>query len=473
MKNISRRKFLGQASCAAVGSTTLYSSLANMILSSRLAGASSGNTSNYKALVCILLSGGNDSYNMLMPKGTSEYNDYQATRTDLAIPQADILQLNPLTSIGKTLGVHPSMPEVQNLFDNGNLAFVSNVGTLIEPVADANDFYSGNRNLPLGLYSHSDQVQQWQTSVPQSRASIGWGGKIADQLSNLNTNQAISMNISLSGRNVWQSGNSVLEYSISNTGNGVQGIEQYQTWRSNSGLIHQLREQAITDMATQMYSNVFKKTYGDLTTNAFDSIEVFQNALDAVTPFTTTFSNHYLSQNLQMVARTIAAKDDLGMCRQTFFIDFGGWDHHDGTLMYQEQMLADLSQAMNSFYSALQEVGMENDVTLFTISDFARTLTSNGNGSDHAWGGNTMVMGGAVNGREIYGTYPDLYLNSNPQMIHGRGNLIPTTSADEYFAELALWFGVPPSDLHLVLPNINNFYMPSSTNMPLGFLPTV
>ncbi len=441
-----------------------------MILANRLAGASSSNGSDYKALVCILLSGGNDSYNMLVPRGSFEHGIYAQTRSDLALDQSLLLPINPLTNNTFSLGLHPSMPEVQQLFENGNLAFVSNVGTLIEPVANSTEFYSGAKNIPLGLYSHADQIQQWQTSIPYSRESIGWGGKIADQLSSMNSNQEISMNISLSGRNVWQSGNSVLEYSISNSGNGVEGIEQYQPWLHNSGLIHEIRETAIKDMATQMYSNVFKKTFGNLTTNSFQSLEVFQNAIAGVAPFTTNFSDHYLSQNLQMVAKTVAAKDTLGMCRQTFFMDFGGWDHHDGTLMYQQAMLGDLSQAMGSFYSALQEIGMENDVTLFVISDFARTLTSNGNGSDHAWGGNVIVMGGEVNGREVYGQYPLLDLNNN-LMIHSRGNLIPTTSTDAYFAELALWFGVPASDLHLILPNISEFYSTNSGSMPLGFLP--
>ena len=470
MKNISRRKFLGQASCAAMGSTTFFSTLANLITSNRLAGASSAATGDYKAMVCILLSGGNDSFNMLVPNGTSEYNEYAITRSDLALAQNSLLQLNPNTPIGTSLGVHPSMPEVQNLFNNGNLAFVSNVGTLVEPVTNATDFYSGAKTVPLGLYSHSDQIQQWQTSVPQSRDAVGWGGKIADLMQGMNSNQDISMNISLSGRNVWQSGNSVLEYSIKNTGNGVESMEQYQPWLYNSGLIQEIRETAIRDMATQMYSNVFKQTYGSLTNNAFDALEIFETAIQNVPPFVTTFSDNNLSQNLQMIAKTIAAQSALGMCRQTFFIEFGGWDHHDGTLMYQEDMLATVSTAMNEFYSALGEVNKQDEVTLFTVSDFARTLTSNGNGSDHSWGGNAMVMGGAVNGKEIYGTYPSLQLG-NSLMIDDRGTLIPTTSTDQYFAELALWFGVPWTDLALVLPNIGNFYSPGSSSMPLGFLP--
>jgi uncharacterized protein (DUF1501 family) len=222
-------------------------------------------------------------------------------------------------------------------------------------------------------------------------------------------------------------------------------------------------------MATHMYANIFKQTLGELTNQSMESIEIFQNAINGVQPFSTDFSDHYLSQNLKMVARTIAAKDDLGMNRQTFFMTIGGWDHHNELLASQEYLLAVVSNAIKEFFDALKEIGLENEVTLFTVSDFARTLTSNGKGSDHAWGGNAIVAGGAVNGQQIYGEYPDLFLSGNDLIINGRGNLIPTTSADEYFAELALWFGISPSDLPTILPNITNFYSPGGAS-PLGFL---
>ena len=167
-----------------------------------------------------------------------------------------------------------------------------------------------------------------------------------------------------------------------------------------------------------------------------------------------------------MVAQTIAARDTLGLCRQTFFVGFGGWDHHDEVVLNQEQMIPVVSRALSEFYSALVELGVENDVTTFTASDFGRTLTSNGRGSDHAWGGNHIIMGGAVRGGDIYGSYPSLYEGNS--LDTGRGRLIPTTSVDEYFAELALWFGVPRQDLELVLPNIRRFYDPGSSAPPLG-----
>ncbi|MDX1665926.1 MAG: DUF1501 domain-containing protein [Saprospiraceae bacterium] len=468
-KKISRRRFIGQASCAAIGSTTLLNSLATLMGSTALAKSSLSNMDDYKALVCILLAGGNDSYNMLVPRGNEAYAEYATTRSTLALPQESLLPINPLNDDGRGYGIHPSMPHVQQLFEAGEAAFVANVGTLVEPIADTSDYYSGLKKRPLGLYSHSDQIEQWQTSVPQSRQAVGWGGRLADIMKSLNSNQDISMNISLSGRNVFQSGNTVLEYSIENDGNGVRGIEGMRSWYGDSGILTELRNAAVDSLVGDVYVNAFKKTFADVTRRSLDATELFANSIASVPAFTTQFSEHYLSQDLQMVAKTIAAQGSLGMNRQTFFTTFGGWDHHDEVLNNQQYMLGVLSRAIGDFFAALKELGMEDKVTLFTISDFARTLTSNGNGSDHAWGGNAIVAGGAVDGQKIYGQYPDMYLQDNP-LSFSRGRFLPTTSADEYFAELALWFGVSPSDLAMVLPNIGNFYSPGSGS-PLGFLP--
>ncbi len=470
MKNMSRRKFLWNTGCAAMGTATMMSSINNLALMNKLIGTSLTPPTDYKALVCILLAGGNDSFNMLVPRGNPEYGEYAATRSTLALPQADLLPINPITSDGKLYGVHPSMAGVQQMFEAGNLAFLANAGTLIEPVPNATAYFDELVDLPLGLYSHSDQIQQWQTSIPQSREAIGWGGRLADIMKTININQNISMNISLAGRNVWQSGNTVLEYSISNEGNGVQGINPIvPSWYSNSGFLSRLRDTAVRDMATETYANIFKQTFGELTTQTMDTFEAFEAAMNA-TSINAPFSDHYLSQNLKMVARVISAREALGMCRQTFFMTFGGWDHHDELINNQEYMLGVVSDAISEFQAGLVEIGMQDKVTLFTISDFARTLTSNGNGSDHAWGGNCMVSGGAVNGKEIYGQFPSLALDGNPLVVSNRGNLIPTTSADEYFATMALWFGLSPFDLSIVLPNIGNFYNVNSGVSPLGFL---
>ena len=463
-KKYSRRQFIGTASCAALGSTTFFSTLFNLGMTNAAAAAARPLFGNdYKALVCILLAGGNDSFNMLIPRGPAEYAEYAEIRSNLAIPQANILPINPATNDGKEYGVHPSMPEVQQLFESGQLAFLSNVGTLVTPTT-MSEIMNGTANLPLGLYSHADQIQQWQTSIPDERATTGWAGRMADILNSMNTNQNISMNISLAGNNLFQSGNQVVEYPILPYGNGSIGITGY----GEGGAFNQIRTAAISNMLEQEYQNLFEKTYADVTRNAQEAHELFSTAIAQVDPFSTQFSNNYVSNSLEMVAKTIASRNTLGACRQTFFVTFGGWDHHDELTNNQENMLGILSQALNDFNNAMVELGLENDVTTFTISDFARTLTSNGNGSDHGWGGNQLVMGGAVNGGDIYGTYPALYEDGPLDL--GRGVFLPTLSADEFFAELALWFGVSTGDLDQVFPNITNFYSPGNPDLPIGFM---
>ncbi|MEM8927586.1 MAG: DUF1501 domain-containing protein [Bacteroidota bacterium] len=464
--HMSRRKFLGTASCAAIGTTTFYSTLFNLGMANAAAGRTAKYNlnpanNNYKALVCILLAGGNDSFNMLVPTENSSYNAYATTRSNLALAQNTLLGLTPTAGSQIPLGVHPAMPEVQQLFNNGNLAFVANIGTLVEPTTLA-QYNNGSANLPLGLFSHADQIQQWQTSVPNSRSAQGWGGRMADILQAMNNNQNISMSISLSGRNVFQSGNSTAEYTIRNQGAGSIGITGYGA----SNVLDQLRTQTVDNLMEQQYNDIFKKTYADVVSNAQDTHEIFSAAVGGVN-LTTPFAQSELSQSLRMIARTIAARSSLNVCRQTFFVTFGGWDHHDELTNNQNAMLAIVSQALNDFNNAMNELGLGNEVTTFTISDFGRTLTSNGNGTDHAWGGNVMVMGGSVNGGQVYGTYPDLALNSALDV--GNGVLIPTLSTDEYFAELARWFGVTDTDLVTIFPNLPNFYTPNSVP-PIGFM---
>jgi len=433
-KHYDRRSFLGQLGlgCASIGTTTLLSGITNMGLANAAAAANTSynNNNDYKALVCILLSGGNDSFNMLIPRGASEYAEYSAVRGDMAIPQAGILPINPLNNDGKSYGLHPNLPNLKNLFETGSAAFVANVGALIEPVT-LTQFYN-NYKLPPGLFSHSDQVKHWQTSVPQDKDALGWGGRLADILYTTNTNQNLSMNISLDGLNVFQKANNVNTFSIKTANNGVALLNG---------------------------SNENKSTGNSF---AFDA------ALNNGLPFNTTFGTGSLSQRLNMVAKTIAAKDQLQVNRQTFFVQLGGFDtHHNNMNLHSKQML-ELDQALGSFYTALEELGLQNQVTTFTISDFARKLVANGTGTDHAWGGNAIVLGGDVNGQKIYGAYPDLYLG-NPLDV-GNGRLIPTTACDTYFAELALWFGASTADLDLILPNINNFWTPVSNQLPIGFM---
>ena len=470
-RSISRRKFLGEASCAALGSTTFLSSVLNLGMINTAAArphilSSSG---NYKAMVCILLAGGCDTFNVLVPRESSEYQDYLDTRGDLALdtnndPTA-LLDLN-YNNNGRTFAVHGGMPNVRTMFDNGDLAFLSNIGTLIEPIIDANDYFNGNHQIPLGLYSHSDQIMQWQTSVPQSRSAVGVGGRIADMIHDMNTIDNISMNISLAGKNRFQAGNTIIEFSIDNSTTEANiGFDRFPSWWSNSGFLNATKDSAINSMVNQNYANIFQETFGNLGSQTIESSEILKTALANVIPLSTTFSSSNISQDLKKIAEVMSVRSHLGMSRQIFFTTFGGWDHHDDVLNNQAAMLPLLDNALSEFNDAMSELGLTNDVVTFTISDFARTLTSNGNGSDHAWGGNQIIMGGPITGQTIYGDYPSLDLNG-PLNLSDRGRILPKVSIDEFYAEIALWFGVSPNDLGYILPNLCNFYTPGCPSGP-------
>jgi len=297
---------------------------------------------------------------------------------------------------------------------------------------------------------------------------VGWGGKIADLLGDMNSNQNISMNISLAGTNLFQTGNGQTEFAIDrNSGSiGINGHDPNASW-----VLDRLRTNAIDNMIEHQYQDIFKKTYSSTLVNAIDSHLEFQAALSTFSGFqNVTFADNYFAKGLEMIAKTIAVRQQLNMSRQTFFLNFGGWDHHDEVLDAQEEMLGIMSDAIESFGQALEELGVAEDVITFTLSEFARTLTSNGNGTDHAWGGNVMVMGGpnTLNGGQIFGTYPSLTLDNSIDV--GGGVLIPSTPTDNYFAELAMWFGVPNSDLSFIYPQLSNFYSIGSANPPIGFL---
>ena len=483
-----RRKFMKNLGCGAMGSTTLLSSLTSL-------GALNGLTSlqnnapgeDYKAIVCVLFSGGIDSFNLLMPNGTTPggdngFNDYLSLRTDLAVSQTSpsLLNLNnPQCSSFRgqncaysSFGVHPQMTGIRDLFNAGKLSFISNIGTLIEPISTPAEYKNSLKKIPLGIYSHSDQIMQWQTSVPQSRDALGVGGRMADILNANNTNNGISMNISLAGKNVFQRGKTVSEYSISqNVDPNNVGLQSFPTWWGNQGLLQEMRTNAIDSLVGQNYANLLQKTYSATAKESMASFDIFKEALKRVPAIATAFPNTSLAKDLAAITKVMSVRQQLGAKRQIFFVNYGGWDMHDGLLTGLNGKLPVVSQAMKAFYDTTVELGISDNVTTFTISDFARTLTSNGNGSDHAWGGNNMIMGGAVNGGKILGAYPKLVLNnSNNRNISERGNLIPTVSTDEMYAELALWYGVSPSDLCYVLPNLGNFYSYSANNYPVGFM---
>lgn len=482
---LSRRRFLGQASCAAVTAIPVLNTLLNLRLFSSVASASLPGTSEYRALVCLFKSGGNDSFNMLTPysgaSGTAAnaYAQYAASRSDLALGLNELVEVHPLNTPGRTFGVHGSMPHLASLFEAGDAAFVANVGSLIEPVLNRTEVAQSTKRLPLGLYSHSDQIEQWQTSVPHSRSGLGWAGRMMDLIKDINPGQVVSMNVSMDGSNVWQTGVTGAEYAV-NPGNasaptgGAVALTGYSKNYTGNGLTDATSASVDSQLGLQ-YTNLLQQTWQAKRMNARDAYEVYSAATGGALPGNVTFPNTALGRQLKQVAKSIMGRNGLGALRQTYFVNRGGWDHHSNTLAQQEEMLAEVDDAIWAFWQQLVAMGMQDQVTLFSASDFGRTLTSNSQGSDHAWGGNQYVVGGSVVGKKIYGSYPDLGINGetgpevNP-LDTGRGRLIPTTSCDQFFAEMALWLGVPASSLSLVLPNIGNFYATGSSTPPLGFL---
>jgi uncharacterized protein (DUF1501 family) len=446
--NLSRRQFIGQASCAGIGATSLFSTLLTLRLANSLA-AQSAPAGDYKALVCLFLAGGNDSFNMLVPHTSAEYNAYSAVRGNLALARDTLLQISPANLGGRTLGIHPSMTEVRDLFNQGKLGFVSNVGSLIRPTTLAD--YRANRYRPLSLYSHADQIKQWQTCMPDQRTAVGWGGRAADIIKSLNGPSLVSMNISLAGQNTFLTGENTFTYTVG--ASGATALTGYDPLARNN--LNAVRTAAVDSNLAHNYRSLFERSFAEDTRDAVDAYYEFSSALSGVTLSTAVPAGNTLASNLGMIARAASSGGHLGARRQIFFVQLGGWDHHDEVINNQLTMLRTVSQALGFFWSALGELGLQNNVTLFSASDFGRTLTSNGNGSDHAWGGNHLVLGGAVRGGNIFGNrdqgyYPDFQRLS--EIDTGQGRLIPGVAVDEYARDLLSWFGVSTGSMDYVLP---------------------
>lgn len=420
--------------------------------------------SQQKAMVFIMLDGGNDSYNMLVPNSGQAYKDYQESRSNLALSKSDLLPLKGFKDKAeKSFSVHPAMPEVQELFANKELSFVANIGPLIRPLTRKN-FMQGDVPLPVGLLSHSDQFKHWQTSKPGERINRGWFGDFADALQPNKAQKQISMNISLSGSNIMQNGVSSGHYTI--TDEGSVGLRVNEMKNELNDVILESFEQLLKE---DYKNDPFKQNYLSITREAQAQHEIFKDAVKDI-DVDSDFSDSALSKQLKMVARSIKAAKNLGMKQQTFFIRYIGWDHHDQLLENQQKMLGVVSKALAEFQTALQELEVDKQVVTFTGSDFGRTLTSNGKGTDHGWGGNTIVMGVPVDGGKVFGEYPDLTLGDKNPLDAGGGVVIPTTSTDQLYADLSLWFGVHKKSLPKMFPNLKNFYKLSSKQPPLGII---
>lgn len=392
----------------------------------------------------------------LVPRDTSDYQVYAWARGGLAVSRDDLLELNPANSDGRAWGMHPSLASVRELFVGGQMAVLANVGTLLHPTTKA-QYEAGSVPLPPQLFSHSDQSVQWQSSVADQAFQTGWGGRLADLTNAFNENNQISMNITLDGKNSFQVGRDVVQYAV-----GTEGPVSLW-WHDGDDDSVAPRISALRDVQTQEHANLMRTAFGQVTDNALASSELLGGILDAADPLATAFPDTELGGQLAMIARLIGVREQLGLRRQIFFARLGGWDLHDSQIGAHETLLTELSDAMKAFYDATTEMGVANDVTTFTASDFGRTMVTNGDGSDHGWGSHHFIMGGAVQGGQFYGAMPDLAVGGPDDTDHGRW--IPTVSVDEYNATLARWFGVSDTDMPLILPNIGRFAQPD-----LGFM---
>lgn len=468
-----RRHFFGRSACAAMSTVPVLNTLLNLQLASRV--AADGAPTDYKTLVCVFLNGGMDSFNFLVPRDSTRHGIYTTTRGNLALTTGQLLNLDQDGGDGQLYGIHPSCTGLRDMFDGtGNFtgkrraALLANVGTLIQPVTKA-QYLAESVALPRALYSHSDQIDQWQTSVPQGMTQLsGWAGRTADLLhSTVNTN-SIAMNISLSGNSLWQVGNATTQFVVTDRGaltfTGSEITDPLHPMK--------LKNTAHRSIIQQNYANLMQQSYGQLTKSSIELQEFFlqqYNSYDDSAVASLFPTNNYIAQQFRAAVKMIALRQALGLHRQTIFITFGGWDHHGELLNTQAGMLSTLNTALNAFQRALEQLTLQDGVITFSASDFGRTLRSNGRGTDHAWGGNALVMGGPIQGGRVYGTFPDLTLESADDTGYG-GRMIPTTSVDSFFGEMLRWFGVPASGMSSVLPNIGNFYNVNSASLPIGML---
>ncbi len=472
--DLSRRKFLG-ACCASVGATGLLSTLAQLRLMGAVASPDNGPVSppraaapqpDYKALVCLFLAGGNDANNLVIPTDAATYAAYAAGRGALALPQNAVLPITPRTNDGRTWGIHPAMTELRNLFNSGQFAVLANVGTLAYPMTKA-QYTSGSVPRPSQLFSHNDQQVEWQSSIADKPFVTGWGGRLADLTNAFNANNRISMSITLNGQNSFQVGKSIDQYAVG-TG-GAIALTGTGTGTSVNGL----RTAALNDALAMQNGNLFETAFGGVTTGALGASSLVSSVITGASPFTALFNaanNSGLAQQLHMVARLVNAQQSLNLKRQIFFVRVGGFDLHDNqvtagatTSGAHANLLRDISLSLNAFNNALTQIGAQNQVTTFTSSDFGRTYNTNGDGSDHGWGSHHFLMGGAVQGGDIYGKMPTFAIDGPDDT--GRGRWIPTTSVDQYAGTLAKWFGVSATDMPVVLPNLGRF-----ASSDLGFM---
>ena len=468
----SRRKFLKTSACA-LGGMAMASTVDSLGLVHALTPQAA---TGYKALVCIFLNGGNDGNNMLV--SLDQYASYSAARSAAGLALSTggatpLLPISPLT--GGSYALHPSMPEIQALFNQGRIAALVNNGPLVEPLTRTT-YQNGTGKKPLQLFSHSDQVGLFATAIADNVSQTGWGGRIGDKTTGLNGAATFPSNISIAGVNLFLTGVDTRQLAVSDSNTTLANVLQLNNAPGATSGESSSRSASFNELRT--LDNNFKliKAASDTRTSAIQT----DVALSSVNPvLTTPFPNPStsLSRQLLQVARLIKASTDpaagINMKRQIFFCQIGAFDTHSNQIAGQAGLLQQVSQAMNAFYNATVELGLQDSITTFTLSDFGRTLQPAGSGagivgSDHAWGNHHLIMGGAVRGNRLFGTYPTLALGGPDDTDGGsspRGRWIPTTSVEQFAATLATWYGLSSSDLTAVFPLIGRFPTPD-----LGFM---
>jgi uncharacterized protein (DUF1501 family) len=404
--------------------------------------------SDYKAMVCVFLYGGADSLNLLVPTSASEYATYASARGDLAEAQSSLLPIQPLTSTGATYGLHGSTPELQSLFQGGQLAFIPNVGPLVRPVTKA-EILGGTAQTPANLFSHNDQQTQWQVAHADGPRTTGWAGRMLDRIAGASPDP-LSPGISIDVTGQLLVGAEVQPYVLGTTGSEPLVLNEDPSRRAALDAIMTSRHALAEEFARVQRES-----------SAIDA--VIGQSLGGAPSFAGLFPDSILGQQLRTVARMISVRAQLGVTRQVYFVGTGGFDTHDNQLALLPLLFRNLSQSIGAFQAAMGQIGEAERVTGFTHSEFGRTLSSNGQGSDHGWGGHALAFGGSVRGQDIYGEMPDLSPTGADDA--GEGRLIPKLAVDQLSATLAKWFGLTAPEIDLVLPNLSRF-----ASRDLGFL---
>ncbi|MDQ7989289.1 MAG: DUF1501 domain-containing protein [Candidatus Dactylopiibacterium sp.] len=457
MSQASRREFLRRA-----GAFGLLRAAAPLGLQLAGIGAAAAATrpADYRAIVCLFMYGANDAHNTVVPRGEAQWRPYADARPGLALPRETLL---PIASTDAELGLHPALAPLQTLYAQQRAAVLANVGPLMVPIRDATEFRATNVPRPPKLFSHNDQQAIWQAFSPEG-ARAGWGGRIADLLAAHNDAPLFTA-ISAAGNAVFLASEHTQPYQI-----GTGGAIGFN--RSNaSSLFGSPQGAAALRAQIAAGGGLMEGAYGDVVGRSVEAHARLSAALaklpesDPRVTLPPGLEKDGLARQLRIVARLIGVHDDAAIAqrRQVFFVSLGNFDTHDGQLARQAGLLGSVAASVAWFQGAMDALGLSNQVTLFTASDFGRTLLSNGDGTDHGWGGHHFIAGGAVRGGRVYGRFPEVALNTATDI--GNGRLLPTTSVDEYAATLARWMGVAPADLPLVLPNIGHFAQPD-----LGFL---